>query len=457
MIPRATAVSVSATQAWQSTGIAVTSPVVIAYQDGLWSADPATNGGSPYDANGCPGIIVPVGQTCYPITGVAMGALVGRLGSSGTPFLVGDGPYTVNSDLGGVLELCINDDLDACYGRGLADNSGAVNVFIYPANTLPDLSVPLATDPAQTSPPALSTQLGPLQHLIGTWTNKPLTPGGAGGQDNPYSYNVMPLPQTDPSSPYGYILKNFTYYEELTFTAIHGPVLNRGGDVAQVTYTLFYEQRVYFAEGPAANSLVHAENGSLLFLAANQPQILGPYGNGDRPGIGNRTIPLGPTPPASPFNVVKQVAVPHGNSVLSLGSSINGMGAPLIAPVTVLPMGVDTAPYGMLDPVMNPQPAYTLDPASVLNNALTVLTPTNFIEIALSSANGAGVVSNIGFEQKHASVIKYDFKYWLESFDGGTSYPQLQYLQSIDLAIPIKGTTVAFPHVTVNTLTKTPS
>ncbi|MGZ8157861.1 MAG: hypothetical protein ACXWT4_03540, partial [Methylobacter sp.] len=146
------------------------------------------------------------------------------------------------------------------------------------SNTQPNLTIPLINEPAQTSPGTPSTALGPLEYLIGTWTNQSLSGSMKGDPQTPYSYNVMPLPQVDPSSPTGYILKNFAYYEELTFSAIHGNAPNRGGTGTQVANTLFYEQRVYFAEGPNKDALVHAENGSLLFLT-DQKQALGPYGN----------------------------------------------------------------------------------------------------------------------------------------------------------------------------------
>lgn len=465
----AAAFSVQAKLAWQSTGVNIPPgvAVAIAYQDGLWTADPATNGGQPYDANGCPGILVPANQTSYPITGIAMGALVGRI-DGGMPFLIGDGPHTLLSASGGMLELCINDDLTGTYGAGLTDNSGAVDVYIYPVNTQPDLGTPLAHDPPQTTPGVPLAGLGPLRHLIGTWTNQNVPGTTTGDPGSPYAYNVMPLPQVDPSSPTGYILKNFTYYEETTFTAIHGNAPNRGGIGQQVAYTLFYEQRVYFAEGPNKDALVHAENGSLLFLV-DTLQPLGPYGNGDREGLGNRTV-QNSVAPTQAFNLVKQVAVPHGNSILALGtysSTANaGTGAPSIPAVSPLPQGVNTDQYAALDRVANPQPAFTANPNLVLTNALAASAQagkpcTNYLHLGVSSANGSGGVTNIGFEQHHANVSLYTFDYWLESFDGTDDYTQLQYSQTITLQIPImmngSVTTVSFPHVTANTLTRVAS
>ncbi|HET8705635.1 MAG TPA: heme-binding protein, partial [Pseudomonadales bacterium] len=428
--------------------------VTLAYQSGQWTADPQTNNGQLYDANGCRAIIVPEEQTSYPLPGAPMGALVGRI-NGGSAFLIGDGPYSILSASDGVLELCINDDLTGRYGAGLKDNVGSVSFFIYSANIPPHTSIPLVQEPVQAYPGVPLTDLGPLQYLIGTWTNQNLPDTNQGGPASPYAYNVMPLPQMDPSTPYGYILKNFSYYEELTFSAIHGNVLNRGGKGAQVAYTLFYEQRVYFAEGPNKDALVHAENGTLLYLL-DQTQQLGPYGNGDNPGLGNKTV-TGSTPPSQDFNLVKQVAVPHGNSILALGnySSANrGTQSPVIPDASVYPAGVDLTPYHTLDPVSNPQPELTANPNLVLKNALLAKPVTNFISLTVDSNNGSGAVTNIGFEKHHANVSRYSFTYWLESFDNNDNYTQLQYTQTILMQLPVNGKLINFPHVTANTLTK---
>ncbi|MGH8778228.1 heme-binding protein [Paraburkholderia sp.] len=447
----AQAITVAANQGWQSTGIMIQGDigVTIAYQYGLWSEDPDVE--APFDANGGHMDTTPAAA---PLPNEAWGALVGRVGSSGTPFLIGDGPKPVPTDEDGTLELVFNGDPTSV---NLANRSGSVTVFVYPSNTVPDLSTPLVIDPPQPAPAIPIAHLMPLHHLIGTWTNQSLGTSKKGGPDSPFSYNVMPLPQVDSSWPPGYILKNFSYYEELTFTAIHGPVLNRNGTGAQVSYTLFYSQRVYFAVGPNKDALVHAENGSLLLLA-DQKQLLGPYGNAFRQGLGNQTVENS-VPPTQAFNLAKQVAVPHGNSILALGSYTIGNGAPAIPPATVLPSGaVDPFLYALQDPVANPDTTYTLNPNQALTDALKMGgTPNSYVEFTVSSANGNGVVSNIHFEQQYSNVTRYDFTGWLESFDGGTSFPQLQYSQTITLLLPVKGGLVSFPHVTVNTLTKKPS
>ncbi|WP_247749633.1 heme-binding protein [Pseudoalteromonas viridis] len=319
--------------------------------------------------------------------------------------------------------------------------------------TPPDLSKPLLIDPAQDNPPAPTTELGPLQHLIGTWTNQPLGNSGMGGTDKPFSYCLMPLPQEA-----SYILKNFAYYEELTFSAIHGTAPNRGGLGTQVANTLFYEQRVYFADGPAKDQLVHAENGSLLFLS-DQKQLLGPYGNGEKPGLGTETVPNS-VPPTQAYNFIKQMSVPHGNSILASGHFQSGTGVPTIPMLSksdVLPMGlphdVSTDQYSTKS-VGNLNPDFTLNPNQPLTNALEVSPPKKFILLEVDTAHSGIPVTNIGFEQQHANVSRYAISYWLESLDGTDNFTQLQYSQNITMEIPIQGQSVTFPHITTNTLVK---
>ncbi|OZG71113.1 hypothetical protein BTA51_22295 [Hahella sp. CCB-MM4] len=313
--------------------------------------------------------------------------------------------------------------------------------------TAPNLSEPLLQEPAQAEPPEPTTALGPLEFLVGTWTNQNIQNGNQGGPTSPFSYNLMPLPQED-----GYILKNFSYYEEITFSAIHGTAPNRGGYGTQVANTLFYEQRIYFADGPAKDQLVHAENGSWLFLTDTK-QLLGPYGNGEQPGIGSQTVPNS-TPPSQKFNIIKQMSVPHGNSILASGSYEEKQGTPIIEPPPlVLPMGVNTEQYKIKN-VGNLNPAFTENPNLPLSQAIQQYPASSYIQFDVDSNNGSHPVTNIGFEQQHAKVSRYFARYWLESFGGASNYTQLQYSQTILMDIPIKGTVITFPHVTSNTLTK---
>ena len=81
------------------------------------------------------------------------------------------------------------------------------------ATPLPDLKTPLVRDGGGENVSDVVKGLGPLVGLIGTW-NSPASP--------PLGYNVMPLPEATASNKY--ILKDFSYYEEMTFSAIAGNV-----------------------------------------------------------------------------------------------------------------------------------------------------------------------------------------------------------------------------------------
>ena len=122
---------VQSNKAWQDTGVAVQSDVTVTtvtYTCGTWTANPNVNGGQMYDAAGNPNIQAT--QTGYPLLGANEGALIGRVGDSGTPFLIGNGPTVVPEGSSGKLLLCINDDLPGLHGAGLTDNKGSICVSI---------------------------------------------------------------------------------------------------------------------------------------------------------------------------------------------------------------------------------------------------------------------------------------------------------------------------------------
>jgi hypothetical protein len=129
-------VQVSAKTPWQDTGVVVANgqQPVVTYLSGSWTADPKDNNGHLYDGTGSPDVVVPANQPKYPIVGVKMGALIGRVGNNGVPFLIGDGPTTVPAGLVGDLQVCINDDLTGAYGAGLTDNKGSIRVQVVTAS-----------------------------------------------------------------------------------------------------------------------------------------------------------------------------------------------------------------------------------------------------------------------------------------------------------------------------------
>jgi len=313
----------------------------------------------------------------------------------------------------------------------------------------------LINEPVQTNPGPNIDGLGPLAHLIGTWTNKNLGSTNSGGRATPYSYNIMPLPVA--SVPEKYILKNFKYYEEITFSPINGNAPNRGGDYNQNANVIFYEQRIYFAEGPDKDKLVHAENGSWLFLVTGT-EAEGPYG----------TTPIVPHKGSIPeqsvsTNVAKQISVPHGNSILAQGGikgypSAYMQHGPLTIgayPGDVIPSGIDTTPYTTKS-VGNPFPTLNNNPNQPLQDGVQSNPCTQYIQWGVDTQNPSakGSVTNIPFEKEKANVIDYSANYWLQAFTKGGEFTQLSYTQTILMDIPIDGKVIQFPHITCNTLTK---
>ncbi|MCJ8205699.1 GMC family oxidoreductase [Pseudomonas sp. RGM2987] len=122
---RAVTMQVAANKAWQGTGVQLGGPLprLVRYVSGLWCASPQ---GGNVDGNGGSRHI---DYDSYALPGAAEGALVGRIGNNGTPFLVGD-LRQLPENQQGELQLCINDDLTGAYGKGLTDNTGALTVRV---------------------------------------------------------------------------------------------------------------------------------------------------------------------------------------------------------------------------------------------------------------------------------------------------------------------------------------
>ncbi len=346
------------------------------------------------------------------------------------------------------------------------------------SNPIPNTTDPLVTTP---STPAVGQPvkngLGQLIHLVGTWNS---IPAGT------YSWNTMPLPQDNVHD--SFILKNFPYLEELSFAEIPGTAPNRGSGFTQVANTLFYEQRVYFSPSTggmfpvpedAEYTLVHAENGSWLFLDIDR-QFSGAF-----PTDGSSPVPLpdGTTtlPVQDPsMNIVKQMSVPHGNSILATGTVTPEAEFPVNPPPIVSPdnpgtpklsaiPGVPSIPQ--LNAVPNfegkPYGARKYGPSAIVNgvetnaNINTNIKLVNYLEanppksyIHFKVAAPAQKITNISFETKHALVDSYEMEMWL--LNPGTPDAALMYYQNIGMSMTLSSSTstdskvVTFPHLTSN-------
>ncbi|NSY32664.1 hypothetical protein DS891_03485 [Pseudoalteromonas sp. JC28] len=306
---------------------------------------------------------------------------------------------------------------------------------------VPDYNIPLLATGGGNSQPETLSALGPLADLIGTWASARFA-----------GFNVMPLPQE--TAPEGVILFNFPYYEVITFSATQGKVVNRGGDYQQNSYTIFYEQRVFFADGDKKDQLVHAENGTWLNLATTN-QGSGKY---NRPPYipapsGGANVPIQNPEHA----IVKQVSIPHGNSILALGNHHFVDGRPEIPIANTLPQPETKAGtaiaglYGENSP-SNPNinPNIVLEQQLLVNQAYNPITKTDILTV---NSDNDGLVSSIPFCKNHVDVPNFSTTYWIERLSSGAS--QLQYTQNISLQFNnTKNSKLLFPHITANTLFK---
>lgn len=368
------------------------------------------------------------------------------------------------------------------------------------------------------------------QLLIGTWENDPELSEGK----KPLSFNVMPLPQIEPQpgrkppkGKYGgFILKNFTFTETIRFNgsgekkdppdrqdtgavAVVAGAPNRGGTYTQFSHALFYEQQVRFAEGPDDGKIVHVENGAWLQLGSTH-QNVGPYNPPAKP-IKGQVLRQPPY-----VTIAKQIAVPHGNSVLALGAiDLNDRdrfdadkkgltahtvlpGAPAIpdqfvpyplpadsVPANVYPDGTDVATAPFYDPYAkllkangdyeNPNVDWTLNPNYPLQRAVEIVQPKAHMHWRVTTLplfGGDASVTNVPFEQRKAKVTEYWADYWLLSTDrdaakggkgkGRPRFDFLLYNQTALMEMEVstdKGETYTrwvFPHITSNVVKKVP-
>jgi hypothetical protein len=256
---------------------------------------------------------------------------------------------------------------------------------------------------------------GPLSGLIGTWT------GNKG-------WNLVAVPQQGTR---GFVLLVAPYFETLTITPLSTPTPNRGEEIIQQVPTLMYSLNIHDSTN---GSLLHAENGTWLLLP-------------DCP---------------SGFSIARQASVPHGDSVLALGSSTVTQGAPQIPDISTEPITGPGGPPGYADAYLTPVPPNfnKINPNETLraeSQGQTILESTN---IFVSTANQGGI-SNIPFITKNANTTNFEASFWIEKVlnpHTNQTFLQLQYSQtSIIEFLPQFDNPeqlIQWPHVNINTLVK---
>ena len=292
---------------------------------------------------------------------------------------------------------------------------------------------------------AASVDLGPLAGLQGSWVSVVPSNAPANG------WNVIAVP--GPTSTDGFTLEVIPYTETLTFTPVvvagnRGPIIN-GVQEEQNIVGLMYEQVITSVcttdlcnkMGFGSGTQIHAETGMFLYLSNLSPN----------------------------FSIARLSTIPHGNSLLALGNSNiqlptnnDFFGQASIAP-SVVGGGPFDGSLGYTDEQYTlqqfPDIFSQTDPNSFLQSTLGSSKLSSLTTLTLSTDNYEGGILNIPFIKSNINATKLDCTFWIETIAGpnGTAIDQLQYSQTINLVFPQTGNTqlIIWPHVTINTLTKT--
>jgi hypothetical protein len=282
---------------------------------------------------------------------------------------------------------------------------------------------------AQTS----AAELGPLADLVGVWI-------GTQG------WELIAVPEGDPGGKEGFTFIARPYVEIVSFSPIGAPVPNRGGPAGEMLITgLLYDMRI---ADLVSNEPLHLETGMWLNLA----------------DVEGGTVPDQP--------IVRSASIPHGDSVLALGTSTQTAGPPEIPLPSAVPEAGPKTPLGYADawgpPIPSPcSPAGEFHPGTpnqVLQEAIAGLDIVNTTTLSVSTDGGGGIL-NIPFVDANANATRFSCDYWIETIQdtpagGGNpqQVQQLQYSQQTNIEfLPQFGNPdqlIMWPHVNVNTLRK---
>src|ERR1700689_48994 len=162
-----------------------------------------------------------------------------------------------------------------------------------PASAVPDFR-------AAPSAVTLLQQLGPLGDLPGTWSG--------------HGFNLIARPDFEGHN--DIFLELNPTDEQLRFSAIGGPIPNRGSAMDDIEiFGVHYLQQISDQDTGGA---IHTEPGVWLNVPAT-------------------------TKPSGPPSVVRLATIPHGNAVLIQGTSSQLNGPPAAGHANPVPFGVGTA------------------------------------------------------------------------------------------------------------------
>ena len=332
------------------------------------------------------------------------------------------------------------------------------------------------------SAPTPAPDLGPLQPLLGIWRGQ-----GTG-------WNMIALPFFKaPAPPAGFkyrVLMN-QYDEELQVTFVDSNVPNRGlkrpglsGGSDQFTVTLDYQQKiaqVVAEDRPDSNGLagdpglpIHHEPGLWLYAKNRVTK--------DDHLENNKVLEV-------PLDIARLASIPHGNSVLALGTSAHHEGMPEIPPLSGFPSGrfedVKTPEYDFKsDPYLAPFKHYVDAPfmGNVAVPGFPGFNPADMNEIlrfanqgvnvvrttilAVDTARQSGGISSVPFSVREAEPVSMKSTFWIQELDEkdeqGQPRMRLQYSQVVMLEFfnprqdEFPGRAI-WPHISIATLEKVPA
>jgi hypothetical protein len=176
-------------------------------------------------------------------------------------------------------------------------------------------------------------------------------------------------------------------------------------------------------------------------------------------------------PPDRP--IARSATIPHGDSVLALGTSSETAGPPDIPLTSGVPDAGPKTQAGYTDAWLRAIPSpcdanvkfNPAQPNQVLRDAITGLNVVRTTTLSVSTDDGGGIL-NIPFVDANANATRFACDYWVETIeatranDGGSpdQVQQLQYSQQTNIEfLPQFGNPdhlIMWPHVNVNTLRK---
>jgi hypothetical protein len=298
-----------------------------------------------------------------------------------------------------------------------------------PASAVPDFraAAPVAT---------LVQELGPLGNLPGTWSG--------------HGFNLIARPLFGAQN--DFFLELNPTDERLRFSAIGGPIPNRGSQMQDIEiFGVHYLQQISDSDTGGA---IHIEPGIWL----NVPDT---------------------TAPAEPPTVVRLATIPHGNAVLVQGTATQLNGPPAVGHANTVPFPIGTAepppgaPNGFTEYDLSvpsqfrttPTPpqvkqAEVTNPNSKLASVIVGQTITATTALHVSTVNNParhtlGGTENIPFLRTNAPVAHVSATFWIETVqfpapNNDRHFLQLQYTQTVFLNF----SGLSWPHVTVATLKK---